>query len=530
MIKKLKSYIYEDSAPTEQITTFCPKVLRKTISGLKHRRNQLKLKILVDNLMQNELQKIEMEIVDLEKQLDKLHLIKTRIGNIDRQNDISQIKHYENTLDNGIFPDAEKASKYLDIRKKALIEKLNAPDEVLCSDMKIRTRKEAETFRVFGHNNNHASENLAKVNSTHSTSSQDKAHHQEMEIQMLNASIEATQRSIEETKEDVVTLNENRQSVEGTGIVAPFTIEGEIFTNQNEAGKAFVEACKNIKKSLSKAGVIGNYRGFDLIAVFDPSNQGFACIVSGKMIYSLDLVNDGAKNVTLINNVIEQIPRNLAKLETRLLYFQEQLEILKAKPAKRHPLASKIIKTRTWPDEQKNTPWRHLLNSPISSAIRHELRERKNEMSKRVYVTEKMADSAGLSSLHLASIDTSALAEYTYMSNDARALYALLLDNINTNDMNATQENHCHVEEKPRKKLRGGYDEKGHAYVYYQLLDIQKLLDIPFDNLFSALDELSFHHLIETTNPKNGEGKTSKIFPLTPCTCSNRYICQNKKH
>ena len=65
-----------------------------------------------------------------------------RINGVDRVADVQQINRYKK------LPKNNKTIEYIDNRKKSLHSKLNAPDEILCSDGKIRTKKKTEAWRI----------------------------------------------------------------------------------------------------------------------------------------------------------------------------------------------------------------------------------------------------------------------------------------------------------------------------------------------------------------------------------------------
>ena len=142
-------------------------------------------------------------------------------------------------------------------------------------------------------------------------------------------------------------------------------------------------------------------------------------------------------------------------------------------------------------------------------------------MTKRMYYTRQTAGSAGFLPLQiprfLVSNDTPAYAEIAKMSNNAKVLYSILLDRLNTNEMSVTfLENPWHNDEKLRVKLDGGYDERGYAYVYFQITEMQKQLGVSYDSVISTIEELLSHSLIEMVESKTGTGEPSRIYPLTP--------------
>lgn len=140
-------------------------------------------------------------------------------------------------------------------------------------------------------------------------------------------------------------------------------------------------------------------------------------------------------------------------------------------------------------------------------------------MEKRVYYNRQTAGSAGFLPLQiprfLFSSDTPAYSELSQMSNDAKMLYALLLDRLDTNDRSINfLEKPWHNDEKLSVKLHGGYDERGNAYVHFDFTEIMAQLTVPMTGAVSAVTELVKHTMIEVIMPESDT--PMKIYPLTP--------------
>lgn len=140
-------------------------------------------------------------------------------------------------------------------------------------------------------------------------------------------------------------------------------------------------------------------------------------------------------------------------------------------------------------------------------------------MMKRVYYTRQTAGSAGFLPLQiprfLVSNDTPAYAEIAKMSNDAKVLYSLLLDRLNTNEMSAAfLENPWHNDKRLTVKLHGGYDEQGNAYVHFSLAEMQEQLGLHLDSVVNVLMELVSQNMILIVEQTADEPR--RIYPLTP--------------
>ena len=90
----------------------------------------------------NQINDLKAEIVCLKKEIDKLSIIIERMNDIDRIADIKQIQRYQT------LPQNIKTDEYISHHTKNLHNKLSAPDEVWCSDGKVRTKKDMEAWRI----------------------------------------------------------------------------------------------------------------------------------------------------------------------------------------------------------------------------------------------------------------------------------------------------------------------------------------------------------------------------------------------
>ena len=142
-------------------------------------------------------------------------------------------------------------------------------------------------------------------------------------------------------------------------------------------------------------------------------------------------------------------------------------------------------------------------------------------MEKRVYYNRQTAGSAGFLPLQLPrflfSADTPAYMELAKLSNNAKILYALFLDRLATNEMSINfLEKPWHNDEKLTVKLHGGYDERGNAYIYYGVSEMEEMLSV--SDVFEVMLELEDLSLIEVVEPENSadEYALNRIYPLSP--------------
>jgi len=129
------------SSKSKNPTTIKPRFLRKEIKQLENEKAHLEWKRSIPSKA-NQVADLEIKIISLKKQIEKLHLTLERVINIDRIADNEQIQRYKK------LPKNSKTEEYINNHKQSFYNKLNAPDKVWCSDGKIRTKREAEAWRI----------------------------------------------------------------------------------------------------------------------------------------------------------------------------------------------------------------------------------------------------------------------------------------------------------------------------------------------------------------------------------------------
>ena len=142
-------------------------------------------------------------------------------------------------------------------------------------------------------------------------------------------------------------------------------------------------------------------------------------------------------------------------------------------------------------------------------------------MNNRDYYNRKTAGSAGFMSFEiprfLISGESPAYAEISRISNNAKVLYALFLDRMNTNEMStAFLEKPWHNDKNLTVKLHGGYDEQDRAYIHFNTAEIAEKLTLTKERATEVLAELEEHALVEILPPLGYE--PAKIYPLAPKT------------
>lgn len=115
--------------------------------------------------------------------------------------------------------------------------------------------------------------------------------------------------------------------------VSPMTIMGTDYTDKEAAGKALIEACKQLKSKTTLD--IGSYKSFDMaVSSFEKS---FRLELKRGMTYVATLGSDPQGNITRINNALDGISRLLENSKSQLEALNSQLEIAKAELGKPFP-------------------------------------------------------------------------------------------------------------------------------------------------------------------------------------------------
>ena len=97
---------------------------------------------------------------------------------------------------------------------------------------------------------------------------------------------------------------------------AGMEINGQLFTDRAEAGKALLDACKEVK--VGETVDIGTYRGFSMSLSHDGMFDGTKLILKGEMTYRVELSDAIIGNLTRIDNELERMPERLQAAEAHL--------------------------------------------------------------------------------------------------------------------------------------------------------------------------------------------------------------------
>jgi hypothetical protein len=111
------------------------------------------------------------------------------------------------------------------------------------------------------------------------------------------------------------------------GKMSPMTIMGTEFAEKEAAGKALIEACKTLKAKETLD--VGSYKGFDLSLSYDSFSKTFHLEFKRDMTYTTTLGADPHGNITRINNVLDNVPKQLESSKSQLETLGAQLETAK---------------------------------------------------------------------------------------------------------------------------------------------------------------------------------------------------------
>ncbi len=122
--------------------------------------------------------------------------------------------------------------------------------------------------------------------------------------------------------------------------ISPMTILNKTFTDKEEAGKALLLACKQIK---SKENLeIGSYKGFDMSLSYDSFAQEFHLELQREMSYTITLGTSESGNILRIDNALDSIEKRIEYSKEQLETLNEQLSTAKAELGKPFPQEAEL--------------------------------------------------------------------------------------------------------------------------------------------------------------------------------------------
>ena len=144
---------------------------------------------------------------------------------------------------------------------------------------------------------------------------------EELVLRKYPAEIKELNERIAGYEQDSARLAEHPKPVEG---IAPMVLNGVIYTERENAGKAIIHACTHMNGA--ETIPVGSYRGFDMTLNYDSKTNEFHMTLKGSLSHTAVLGADAGGNVTRIDNVLEKIDERLESARSQLAHTSEQLE------------------------------------------------------------------------------------------------------------------------------------------------------------------------------------------------------------
>ena len=141
-------------------------------------------------------------------------------------------------------------------------------------------------------------------------------------IKYFPQQIKSTVERIKGYKSDMVKLLENTKPNEDK--FSPMVVGGITYTEKAEAGKAILEACKNMTSPDPKT--FGEYRGFTMELSFDSFSREYKISIKNELSHSVALGSDVHGNITRLDNALEGFGIKLQACEELLSNTKTQME------------------------------------------------------------------------------------------------------------------------------------------------------------------------------------------------------------
>ena len=115
----------------------------------------------------------------------------------------------------------------------------------------------------------------------------------------------------------------------------PMQIHGTVYTEKAEAGKALIEACKQLTNSDPVS--IGSYRGFEMQLFYEAFSKEYRVALKGTLTHTASLGTDIHGNITRLDNALNGLETRLQEHRDRLENPTAQMEAANAAAAKPFP-------------------------------------------------------------------------------------------------------------------------------------------------------------------------------------------------
>ena len=137
--------------------------------------------------------------------------------------------------------------------------------------------------------------------------------------------ITALENRIEGLKQDVETAKQHPKPTDDRFV--GMEVKGVFYSEKAEAGKAIIEACKQMNSP--DPIPLGKYRGFDTELLFNSTERTYEVKLKGATSRNVTLGDDAYGNITRLDNGIEKFAESLTFAENELENTQNQFEIAK---------------------------------------------------------------------------------------------------------------------------------------------------------------------------------------------------------
>ena len=113
------------------------------------------------------------------------------------------------------------------------------------------------------------------------------------------------------------------------------------YYDKKEAGTALIALCKQMN-AMGQTVPVGEYAGFAMKVTFDSFNRKFVMSLKGEISHNLEIGSDALGNITRINNVLENMDKELSEARTKLENVSHQLETAKIEVQKPFPAEQEL--------------------------------------------------------------------------------------------------------------------------------------------------------------------------------------------
>jgi hypothetical protein len=141
-------------------------------------------------------------------------------------------------------------------------------------------------------------------------------------IKYFPQQIKSTEERIKGYKADMEHLAENTRPNDDK--FSPMAVSGVTYTEKAEAGKAILEACKNMTSPDPKT--IGEYRGFTMELSFDSFSREYKISIKNELSHCVALGSDIHGNITRLDNTLEGLESKMHACEEMLSNTKTQME------------------------------------------------------------------------------------------------------------------------------------------------------------------------------------------------------------